>query len=91
MGELDNEMKVQVFYQADIAIDGLAIDPAGGYLYWTGYNSLTGVIAMMALSGHQVTFTQLMTGLDMPRAITLDRANRSVAISNVKVFPKIYL
>ena len=70
------ETTASLFYQTDVAIDDLAIDPTERYLYWTGYNSLTGLIAKMSLNGDQSTYTEILSGLDMPRALALDLNNR---------------
>ena len=68
---------METFYAADMAVDGLAIDPVGRRIYMTGYTVVTGVVASMSLDqAPELTYAELLTGLDMPRAIALDLKNR---------------
>lgn len=63
-----------------MAVDGLALDPIGRRLYMTAYDITSGVVAVVSLDEPVTSYTEIVTGLDMPRAIALDLQNRCVKL-----------
>ena len=71
-----------LLYDAGHVVDGMCLDDGSRYLYWTTYDS--GSVVRLDLANH--TLSELVTGLDSPRAIVIDDKLRCVSVYLVMLF-----